>query len=66
MLQNVEELKKLLASDGDLAVHTWSHRYTTSLSNEEVAGELGWTMQLIYNSTGGKVSVFVPHSKSRR
>ncbi|KAI0036748.1 carbohydrate esterase family 4 protein, partial [Vararia minispora EC-137] len=37
----------------DIAVHTWTHPFMTTLSNEAVVAELGWTMQLIYNSTGG-------------
>ncbi len=40
---------------GDIAVHTWTHPYMTTLTNEEVLGELGWTMQLIHNSTGGRI-----------
>ncbi|KAI0832445.1 hypothetical protein BC628DRAFT_1414745 [Trametes gibbosa] len=39
----------------DIAVHTWTHPYMTTLTNEEVLGELGWTMQLIHNSTGGRL-----------
>ncbi|KAL1946775.1 hypothetical protein VTO73DRAFT_14879 [Trametes versicolor] len=39
----------------DIAVHTWTHPYMTTLTNEEVLGELGWTMQLIHNSTGGRI-----------
>ena len=35
----------------DIAVHTWSHRYMTTLSNLDVLGELGWTMEIIKNST---------------
>ena len=27
----------------------------TTLSNEQVLGELGWTMELIHNSTGGRL-----------
>ena len=27
----------------------------TTLSNEKVIGELGWTMQLIHNSTNGRL-----------
>jgi len=37
--------------DLDIAVHTWSHRYMTTLSNLEVVSELGWTMEIIKNST---------------
>ncbi|KAI6034139.1 carbohydrate esterase family 4 protein [Pisolithus microcarpus] len=39
----------------DIAVHTWTHPYMTTKTNEEVLAELGWTMQLIHNSTGGRV-----------
>ena len=39
----------------DIAVHTWTHPYMTTLTNLEVVGEFGWTMQLIHNSTGGRV-----------
>ncbi|EJT48936.1 Chitin deacetylase [Trichosporon asahii var. asahii CBS 2479] len=37
---------------GHLAVHTWSHQMTSTLSNEQVVAELGWTMQAIYDVTG--------------
>lgn len=37
--------------DQDIAVHTWSHRHMTSLSNLEIVGELGWSMEIIKNST---------------
>ncbi|KAI0028332.1 hypothetical protein K488DRAFT_26653, partial [Vararia minispora EC-137] len=39
----------------DISVHTWTHPYMTTLPNEGVVAELGWTMQLIYNSTGGLI-----------
>ncbi|KAF8739239.1 hypothetical protein AX14_010403 [Amanita brunnescens Koide BX004] len=39
----------------DIAVHTWTHPYMTTLSNEELVAEFGWTTLLIYNSTGGKI-----------
>ncbi|KAH8828943.1 carbohydrate esterase family 4 protein [Flagelloscypha sp. PMI_526] len=55
ILNNVEPFKQIVAGSNDLAVHTWTHRAMTSLTNEQVAGELGWTMQLIYNSTSGKL-----------
>ncbi|KAJ7670591.1 hypothetical protein DFH06DRAFT_139602 [Mycena polygramma] len=42
----------------DIAVHTWTHPYMTTLSNELVVAELGWTMQIIHNSTGGRVPKF--------
>jgi peptidoglycan/xylan/chitin deacetylase (PgdA/CDA1 family) len=42
----------------DIAVHTWTHPYMTTLSNEDVVAQLGWTLQLIYNSTGGRLCRF--------
>ncbi|KAI0741742.1 hypothetical protein C8Q80DRAFT_1274123 [Daedaleopsis nitida] len=39
----------------DIAVHTWKHPMMTTLNNLQVVGELGWTMQLIHNSTCGRV-----------
>ncbi|KAF8309356.1 glycoside hydrolase/deacetylase [Clavulina sp. PMI_390] len=41
-----------------IAVHTYTHPYMTIQSNEAVLAELGWTMQIIYDSTGGRVPKF--------
>ncbi|KAE8232229.1 hypothetical protein CF326_g2740 [Tilletia indica] len=35
-----------------IGVHTWSHNLSTTRSNEEMLGELGWTMQIIYDLSG--------------
>ncbi|KAK0542963.1 hypothetical protein OC845_006360, partial [Tilletia horrida] len=35
-----------------IAVHTWSHNMSTTLSNEVMLAELGWTMQIIYDRSG--------------
>ncbi|KAE8222391.1 hypothetical protein CF319_g4400 [Tilletia indica] len=35
-----------------LAVHTWSHNMSTTLTNEVMMAELGWTMQIIYDKSG--------------
>ncbi|TXT15874.1 hypothetical protein VHUM_00377 [Vanrija humicola] len=43
---------------GHIAVHTWSHKYTTALSDEQVLGELGWTMQAIADLTGGRIPAY--------
>ncbi|WVF68953.1 hypothetical protein IAT40_003727 [Kwoniella sp. CBS 6097] len=40
---------------GHIAVHTWSHPYMTTLSNEDVLSELGWTMQIISDLNGGRI-----------
>ncbi|KAF7373054.1 Carbohydrate esterase family 4 protein [Mycena sanguinolenta] len=40
-------------NDGhEICVHTWSHRQMTALTNEQVFGELWYTMQLIKLITG--------------
>ncbi|KAG8689429.1 hypothetical protein FRC09_012427 [Ceratobasidium sp. 395] len=45
-------------SGDDIAVHTWTHPYMTTLANEIVVAELGWTMQIIHDSTGGRLPRF--------
>lgn len=47
-----DEFMQANATGGQLAVHTWSHELQTSLTNEQVLGDLGWTMQIIYDRTG--------------
>ena len=42
----------------DIAIHTWSHPFMTTKSNEEVVAELGWSMWLVHNSTGGRIPRF--------
>ncbi|GAA5959445.1 hypothetical protein JCM3765_002329, partial [Sporobolomyces pararoseus] len=35
-----------------LSVHTWAHSTLTTLSNEEIVAELGWTKKIIQDITG--------------
>ena len=53
-----EFLRAFQINRDDFAVHTWTHPYMTTLSNADVVAQLGWTLQLIYNSTGGKLCRF--------
>ena len=39
----------------DVGVHNWSHPYMTTLTNEQVVAGIGWTLQIIHDSTGGRV-----------
>ena len=48
-------MQRCAKAGGHIAVHTWSHGYMTSLSNEDVLSELGWTMQLIADLNGGRI-----------
>lgn len=47
-----DALKEAFSTGGDMAVHTWSHNLLTNLTNEQVFGELAWTMQIIYDNFG--------------
>ncbi|KII95173.1 carbohydrate esterase family 4 protein [Plicaturopsis crispa FD-325 SS-3] len=39
----------------DIAVHTWTHPYMTTLDNTALLGQFGWTVEIIHNSTGGLI-----------
>jgi peptidoglycan/xylan/chitin deacetylase (PgdA/CDA1 family) len=39
----------------DIGVHTYTHPSLSSLSNEQIFAELAFTMQIIHDSTGGRV-----------
>ncbi|WVR06396.1 hypothetical protein IAU60_003427 [Kwoniella sp. DSM 27419] len=48
-------MQTAVKAGGHIAVHTWSHPYMTTLSNEDILGELGWTMQIISDLNGGRI-----------
>ncbi|KAJ4476663.1 hypothetical protein J3R30DRAFT_3488109 [Lentinula aciculospora] len=45
-------LQEEYMSGHQIAVHTWSHPYLTTLTNEQVIAELGWTKKIIKDVTG--------------
>ena len=47
-----ETLQVEYMSGHQIAVHTWSHPYMTTLTNEEVIAELGWTKKIIKDVLG--------------
>jgi peptidoglycan/xylan/chitin deacetylase (PgdA/CDA1 family) len=55
ILQNPQLFLDIFNAGNDIAVHTWTHPYMTTLSNLEIVAQLGWTSELIRNSTGGRV-----------
>lgn len=55
IINNPQQFLAAFTSSHDIGVHTWTHPYMTTLSNLDVLGQLGWTIQLIHNSTGGRV-----------
>ncbi|CBQ68052.1 related to CDA2-sporulation-specific chitin deacetylase [Sporisorium reilianum SRZ2] len=40
------------------AVDTWSHQLCTTLTNQQLVAELGWTMQIIADKSGGYIPKF--------
>ncbi|GAA5967823.1 hypothetical protein JCM3765_001893 [Sporobolomyces pararoseus] len=52
ILQNLDVFQQVVASGGHLAVHTFSHSYMTTMTDEQLLGELGWTAQIIYDYSG--------------
>lgn len=44
--------------EDDIAVHTWTHPYLTTLSNKQIFAELAFTMKIIHESTGGRLPRF--------
>ncbi|CAE6439299.1 unnamed protein product [Rhizoctonia solani] len=56
ILENPEIFKEAYeVNQNDIAVHTWSHQQTTTLTDEMVLFELGWCCQIIHDSTGGRL-----------
>ncbi|KAJ9120201.1 hypothetical protein QFC22_003101 [Naganishia vaughanmartiniae] len=43
---------------GHIAVHTFSHPYMTTMTNDQILAELGWTCQIISDLTGGYVPAY--------
>ncbi|KZP33025.1 carbohydrate esterase family 4 protein [Athelia psychrophila] len=59
IINNAKEfLATHLTNQDDIAVHTWTHPYMTTLTNLELVAEFGWTMEVIHNSTGGRLPAF--------
>ncbi|TIB15518.1 hypothetical protein E3P92_01649 [Wallemia ichthyophaga] len=51
-LSRPDMLRAELVLGHQLSVHTWSHPHLTTLSNEELVAELGWTKKVIHEVTG--------------
>ncbi|KAG9118500.1 hypothetical protein FRC07_006953, partial [Ceratobasidium sp. 392] len=68
ILTNPGLFQEAFTHGDDIAVHTWSHSHTTQLSNELVLAELGWTVQIIHDSTGGRLPMYwrPPYGESDR
>ncbi|KAI0068746.1 glycoside hydrolase/deacetylase [Artomyces pyxidatus] len=53
-----EFLLAINQNQDDIAVHTWTHPHMTELTSMDVVAQIGWTMQIIHDSTGGRVPRF--------
>ncbi|KAH9442657.1 hypothetical protein MJO28_014370 [Puccinia striiformis f. sp. tritici] len=49
IINNPDIFRELDEAGQHLAVHTYSHPMTTTLTDLQIVGELGWTMQLIHD-----------------
>ncbi|MBW0466737.1 hypothetical protein O181_006452 [Austropuccinia psidii MF-1] len=58
ILPQLASFRALDQAHEHLAVHTFTHSMTTSLTDEEILGELGWTMQIIHDFS---VKKHIPH-----
>lgn len=47
-------------SGHQISIHTWSHAPLTTLSNEEIVAELGWTAKVIRDVIGVTPNTFRP------
>ena len=50
-----DEFKRIFDSGDDIAVHTYTHPHMSSLSNEDLVAQFGWTLQIISDATGGRI-----------
>ena len=55
ILNNPGSFSQAIEQNQDIAVHTWTHPYMTTLSNLDIVAQLGWTVEIIHNSTGGRL-----------
>ncbi|KAJ3488639.1 hypothetical protein NLI96_g2691 [Meripilus lineatus] len=51
-VERPELLLEEYMSGHELSIHTWSHHALTTLTNEQIVAELGWTRKIIKEVTG--------------
>ncbi|KAG6908967.1 hypothetical protein DXG01_002573 [Tephrocybe rancida] len=52
VIERPEVLLEEYMGGHEISVHTWSHKHLTSLTNEEIVAELGWTRHAIRTILG--------------
>ncbi|KIM23028.1 carbohydrate esterase family 4 protein [Serendipita vermifera MAFF 305830] len=60
VISHPETVQTQLMLGHELSVHTWSHTSMTTLTNEQVVAELGWTRKAIKDVTGVTPLTFRP------
>lgn len=55
-------VKRAFDEGHEIAIHTWTHSYMTTLSNEQIVAELKWTELAIKEVTGVSPRLFRPVS----
>ncbi|WRT69090.1 uncharacterized protein IL334_006073 [Kwoniella shivajii] len=60
VLSRPEIVQSQYMSGHHLSVHTWSHPALTTLTNEQIVAELGWTAKVIHDVTGVTPNTFRP------
>lgn len=53
-------VKRAYDEGHELAIHTWTHSYMTTLTNEQIIAELKWTELAIKEITGVSPRLFRP------
>ncbi|KAI8143624.1 hypothetical protein BJV82DRAFT_713296 [Fennellomyces sp. T-0311] len=60
VVQFPETLKRAYDEGHEIAMHSWSHSFMTTLTNEQLVGELKWTEQAIKEVIGVSPKYFRP------
>lgn len=60
VLSRPEILRSEYMAGHQIAVHTWSHPNLTTLTNEQIVAELGWTKKVIKETIGVTPAFFRP------
>lgn len=58
ILGNPKDFQAALTQGDHIAVHTWSHPLMSTLSDQAVLGEIGWTLQIIFDLSGGRLPAY--------
>ncbi|GHJ89875.1 hypothetical protein NliqN6_6277 [Naganishia liquefaciens] len=52
IVQFPEQYRQIETSSGHLSCHTWSHQHMSSLTDEQIVAEIGFTLQIVFDASG--------------